>query len=1010
MNEMVFGRELLEEFQIKALNEILEEILKENTLIRKLKCIVPSLFEKYYINKSRVQDLIKKVQAKKSYSLHSDLIFLISRLELSKELKLDSYISIYSYFNNNFREEVYDIKYFIESFCQTNFKLKKINNPEFKCKFKKLTRILITDLFERLGDDNKYYFVPLITSLFETYYKLVKIDAAESLEFITLFNQVYNRIPLNFQNQRKWILHFDYYLTIENDLSATLDVIESFLIYYEKNWRRENHRDYYPNPVKFLEIVRKRFSKEKKQKNFTNFLLEFYQINTTNYIPSIFLEKKELNNPNILKIIENNLNYRNFDIVYLKEVYSILTNHKPDKHSFHYYCNTIAALKKQYLSMSLFRISNFKKLNLNQKFRLFVVIYKKNPEIREYPSILYKYFIRKKRYVTNLELLHNYLELIKISENYREFWDLYNNFYDYNKKSIKNIKNISQKTWLKFRKIFESLLKKSEFSNFEKLFNIFKGDLYNFYLSEDTNSLEEYIKKEFNLDSSYLFLFLYTYFINKAMENNNWDLTLKIINEFQIFKEKSNITGNSIDLFLGRDPLRKEIYEIEFNNLISLIRSGKKDEQKEFLQQSENSELKSPHKDLSKIALIKFMLGNFVESREYFQKNIDYLKRPRLFLTNKISKSIQEGVIKISKLFIILIDFEIKSTNLGSLKEVKRELSNIFIDFDNCIKAHNYIAPYIWHFPLFIVYLHYLNLYNFCFFIEKLDEDITAPNLNLYINKLYTTNFCQEWDNLKNFWKILLETGMTNENRTNLSANQYEIFIRNPLFKGIREVFKKSFPIDSLLYHIFNYKPDKLLINGNIFEEITDHLKEAGISEQETEDIQVRTWILLLNHIALLSEQSFNKKNSFQEEALFWKKEKEMHEWFDLKFRAFEKEHEFINYHSEADAGGGECEHFINDIPIEDKIVDKSDHTNIREFLKEQYENHYPQVRRYGIGKRSKYAILLITDKREEIINDAIRVSSPNKCLMFQYNKEDNLWCAVFAFQVFKKTPSQARN
>ena len=132
-----------------------------------------------------------------------------------------------------------------------------------------------------------------------------------------------------------------------------------------------------------------------------------------------------------------------------------------------------------------------------------------------------------------------------------------------------------------------------------------------------------------------------------------------------------------------------------------------------------------------------------------------------------------------------------------------------------------------------------------------------------------------------------------------------------------------------------------------------------------------------------------------------------MHEWFDLKFRTLERENEFITYHSEADVGGGECEHFINDIPIEDKIVDKSNHTKIREFLEEQYENHYPQIRRHAIGKQSKYAILLITDKREAIINDTIRASSSNKCLLFQYNEDDNLWCAVFAFQVFQKSLSQ---
>ena len=89
--------------------------------------------------------------------------------------------------------------------------------------------------------------------------------------------------------------------------------------------------------------------------------------------------------------------------------------------------------------------------------------------------------------------------------------------------------------------------------------------------------------------------------------------------------------------------------------------------------------------------------------------------------------------------------------------------------------------------------------------------------------------------------------------------------------------------------------------------------------------------------------------------------------------------------------------------------MDKSDYSNIEEFLIEQYKIHYPQVRRYAIGKQSKYAVILITDKREDIITDKIRASSPNNCLLFQNNEEDNIWCAVFAFQVLKKSPSQLK-
>lgn len=283
-----------------------------------------------------------------------------------------------------------------------------------------------------------------------------------------------------------------------------------------------------------------------------------------------------------------------------------------------------------------------------------------------------------------------------------------------------------------------------------------------------------------------------------------------------------------------------------------------------------------------------------------------------------------------------------------------------------------------------------LNLFDSYLEIQENDErrpiSIVSPNYLLKeLNELKPGNF-YEYKDIPKYLKLHNED----------SARKLIVYIDKNKLKPVYYSIKKG-----------GIKINK--IKGNIFKEITEHLKEADIIEQDAKDLQTKTWILLLNNIALLLEQSFNKKNSFQEEALLWKKEKKMHEWFDLKFRALKKEHEFITYHSEADAGGGECEHFINNIPIEDKIVDKSDYSNIKEFLKEQYENHYPQVRRYAIGKQSKFAILLITDKREDIIKDKIRASSPNKCLLFQYNKEDNLWSAVFAFQVIQKSPSQVK-
>ena len=1007
----------MNEFQIKTLIDVLKEILKENTLYRKLKGIF--LFEKYYINKSRVQNLIKEVQEKKSNTLLRDFIFFISGLDLSDELKLDSYFSIYSFLYDKFRDNISELKHFIESFCKTNFKLKKVKNPEFNSKYKKLTRILISDLYERLDEDNKSYFIPLITSLFETYYKLVKINVAEGVDYINLFTKVYDNIPSNFQNLRKWILHFDFYLTIENDLNTTLEIIKSFLIYYDKDLRMENYRERYPNPVEFLEVVRKRFLKVKKQKSYNNFLLEFYLQNTTNYIPTFFLRKKELNNPKILKIIKKNFEETNFDLKYLDEVYDLLINHKPDKHSFYYYCTTIAALYKQYLSVSSIKLNNFKKLNLNQKFKLFIVIYRKNPEIREYPSNLYEYLIEKKRYIRNQELLQNYLELIKISENYREFWDIYHNFYIYNEESKKNIKNFSEKTWQKFKFFFLSILEKSEFSIFEKLFNFFtKDNIYNFYLNEDTKSLEEFVKKEFAIDSSYLILFLYPHFINKAIVNNNWDLSLKIINEFQSFKEVAKITGNSLDFFLGRDPLRKENYKIEFHHLISLIRSGRKAKLKEFLEQSVKKELESDIKDLSKIAFIKFLSGNFMKSREYFQMNIDDLERPQFFSINKTFEKIQEDNMNISKFFIELIDFELKSTKLGSIKEFKRELSKMLDEFDDCVKKHSYRYPYIWHFPLFVVYLHYVNLDKFCIFIEKYEKNSTDKNLEYYLDRLINTDFCYEWDNLKNVWKIIIGKIINYDNQLNPYENQYEIFIRNPLFKGVSEVFKKSFPIDSPLYNIFNYKPDKLLTEENksnkIYQKIEEKYPECYFQlKNQLDELNFRKicaklspsgelWLKIIRKLFGLLRASAKEKGVLRERAQSWEsEEKDMSPWTNqwLEER-FSKKHVIKPQISD-----GHSDHFIDNIALEDKLLRTSENLNNINLIEEKYKREKRQVKREGL--LSGFQILLIVDIRIEVKENKIDAIRIPEC--FKIFHEEGYWTAAFLFQIFTETPSNLK-
>ncbi len=62
------------------------------------------------------------------------------------------------------------------------------------------------------------------------------------------------------------------------------------------------------------------------------------------------------------------------------------------------------------------------------------------------------------------------------------------------------------------------------------------------------------------------------------------------------------------------------------------------------------------------------------------------------------------------------------------------------------------------------------------------------------------------------------------------------------------------------------------------------------------------------------------------------------------------------------------------------------------DFLEEMYEEHYPQTRQYALGVGSKYANILITDRRPRVKTSDIGPSAPENCMILRKNEEDNLW------------------
>lgn len=102
---------------------------------------------------------------------------------------------------------------------------------------------------------------------------------------------------------------------------------------------------------------------------------------------------------------------------------------------------------------------------------------------------------------------------------------------------------------------------------------------------------------------------------------------------------------------------------------------------------------------------------------------------------------------------------------------------------------------------------------------------------------------------------------------------------------------------------------------------------------------------------------------------------------------------------------GGNSDHWIDEIPIEDKLLKTEENLDNQNILEEKYNKHKDQIIREA-GK-SGFGILCIADIRKEIKNNIVVAFPLKKCFHIYY--KNNIWIAVFLFQAFTKTPSKVK-
>lgn len=164
-----------------------------------------------------------------------------------------------------------------------------------------------------------------------------------------------------------------------------------------------------------------------------------------------------------------------------------------------------------------------------------------------------------------------------------------------------------------------------------------------------------------------------------------------------------------------------------------------------------------------------------------------------------------------------------------------------------------------------------------------------------------------------------------------------------------------------------------------------------------------KVWLEIIDEFFILLHNCYDYPYYFQTPAQKWKSEpQDMSPWVSEvllhRFRARLKDKSGVS--------GGDSDHWIDEIPIEDKLLRTEENLNHKNILEEKYNKEKGQIFREA-GK-SGFAILCIADIRGEIKNNTTAAFPLKKCFHVYY--ENNIWVAVFLLQAFTGTPSKVKS
>lgn len=292
-------------------------------------------------------------------------------------------------------------------------------------------------------------------------------------------------------------------------------------------------------------------------------------------------------------------------------------------------------------------------------------------------------------------------------------------------------------------------------------------------------------------------------------------------------------------------------------------------------------------------------------------------------------------------------------------------------------------------------------------FKQLLIEDLIDVNIVRYLDNAHFSYYYYD-KALQNRYKVdereVAKFGLVDTEGHNYQNVMYLILEKRGFPFFVRSMLEEKIKFMNNLYPFTINRIYFPPFRSNTHDKLYSLLKDTKIPNYDEHD---KIFIKLCEWLCNMLNMAYDNKKYFRQPAQDWNAEEQMHTWMERELKIFEV---YTNhkYNREAESGGGKCEHWIDTIPLDDKLVsDYEGVENIQDFISSVYEKYGDQVIQYAEGKKSKYSFLIVADVRDEIKNHLIRRSPCHKCIDIKYDSEYKIWIWFFVFQALYKPPSK---